>query len=404
MPYIGVHDGEKVSPLDVRNKQRVKCPKCEGTMGVRQKHVNDGRLIPRHFYHIDQETECTTGDTQENITSHQSGGHKSGGGGEAESEVHNKMKVFAYQSLSDRFPDADIEYEKGIGSRIGDVCVKFNTPKHPLGKGIVVEAQFKHKDKDRGAVQREFLSHGYSVYWMYLSDIVDAYTVNFKEHRLQTVWPKSVPQVESWSDANKESDLLDDITVSEYPIMCLIPPNIRKDEIINYQHPEEFARDIVPFLGKAWVHSKGRVGVWFELYDTPADIFLFTLTKLDRKTKDREFATVGVTKDSIEELRYFVEETEYTNPFQTDGIKSYVEVVTVSFSETQIGEGWLSLLKTSNRPKLVLGRRGKQGNTHSIGFEWKRGDIYRFEENVLRMFYQATHKPEDKPYYLGKNK
>ena len=129
MPYVGLINNRQVGPYQVNADTQVLCPACRTKMGVKKSHYNQDNLIPRHFYHIDK-SDC---------------------GGE--SDTHKRMKTLAMYHLQDQFPKANVELEKNIGDRFADVCATFPDPRKPYGKGIVVEAQFKNKDKDTADAQ-----------------------------------------------------------------------------------------------------------------------------------------------------------------------------------------------------------------------------------------------------------
>ncbi len=416
MPYIGVCNGQEVLPIDVDSGNNIKCPKCGGTMSVRESHWNKGQRVPRHFFHVTSNSPCDT-ELEEPTNQNKNainpsgattiGEHENKGGfaGEAESETHAKMKMLAHNELQSQTPDtATVECETGIGQRIADVCVTFSTPQFPLGNGIVVEAQYKHKDKDYASVTREFLSHGYSIYWMYLSDIDDDNTVSFTDKRFHKVWPESVPRKKQWTGQSKGTELMDQWKPTKYPISGNIPNEYFIDQSLTMNHPSDFQETDVSFLGKAWIHSKGRYPAWFEIHDTSTQYYLLTFVERDRKKDTQEHNSVCITKESIDVLREFVSDVRYSNPFQTNNVNSWVTVASINFIQTELGDGWLSLGKTSTGPKIVLGRKANDGSTYTITTDWRKGDVYRIDDNLLPLVYQSTRKTENAPFFLGKNK
>lgn len=102
-------------------------------------------FVSRHFRHSPDET-C--------------------GGGE--SDTHKAMKSIALSKLKHTYPnhsDTDLDTTT-IGSHEPDVTLWFDEPHNELGRGVVAEAQYRNKGKDKEAATRDYLDEGFSVYWL----------------------------------------------------------------------------------------------------------------------------------------------------------------------------------------------------------------------------------------------
>lgn len=198
MPWIGRYDGEKVTPEEVPDGAVVLCLVCEGRMVPRSKS-SDGRA--RHFMHID------------NL-----GGGDSGGGGDhdctavGESDVHKKWKSLATSRLSQIYPNEFIE-EYGVEVRLGedvplpsgkdhrdaDALLEFSSDQTPLGKGIIVEVQHRNTSKDIAAVEEDYLTLGYSVFWADKSHFASDrahFSRPVLESESVSVWPNAMRYVD----------------------------------------------------------------------------------------------------------------------------------------------------------------------------------------------------------------
>lgn len=157
MPWIGLSDGERITPEQVSNSQRVTCPDCGGDMYPRGPTV-DGKA--RHFTH-------TSGGSSANQTCNHGGG---------ESEVHRRMKSQVVSALKQWFSDhirmvtleANIDVSESaspLETRNADIHVVF-TPPHPVfGSDLVVEVQHRNYTKPVESVTHDYIVAGYSVYW-----------------------------------------------------------------------------------------------------------------------------------------------------------------------------------------------------------------------------------------------
>uniref|UniRef100_UPI00387E464A competence protein CoiA family protein n=1 Tax=Haloarcula brevis TaxID=3111453 RepID=UPI00387E464A len=174
MPFIGLQNDRPVLPLEVGDSAVVRCPRCDGEMGVRA-----GEAIARHFWHPPD-------------VSPPDGSNCSG-----ESAAHIEMKHIAAEKLLGNYPAAEtrIEHTVGTGERRADVCVLFTEPRHPLGRGIAVEVQYRHSQKSILNTTEDYLQNGFSVMWLDERDY-DGDSPDFDDVHLTDpfpVWPYAVP-------------------------------------------------------------------------------------------------------------------------------------------------------------------------------------------------------------------
>lgn len=197
MPWIGVLDGERVIPVAVKTGVAVTCPDCGGQMHPRGPS-SDGKA--RHFMHTG-----TLGGGE---------GPTCGGG---ESDLHRRYKNHAvsklrtlwdgkYELAQPEYPlGEEQELPSGVDRREADALLKLSEPSSPLGKGLIIEVQYRNEGKDKEAVEADYLHLGYSVLWtgeddysrdrceLDLEDIVD---------RVVPVWPTAVPhQPSEWGES-----------------------------------------------------------------------------------------------------------------------------------------------------------------------------------------------------------
>lgn len=241
MPFLAKHEGEFVLPPQVDDEAELVCPKCDEIMGIK-----DGPVVARHFFHSNENSECS-----------------------GESPEHLRMKSIAYSNLSGAFPDAEldlwfdeevevgepeypdaeVELERGIGERRADIRVTFETPRSPEGKGIGVEIQHRHEDKDIEDVTVEYLEDGYSVLWLDSEDF-DGYDVDLSG--VITVWPSGVLHDFSGGYHKSVQELQKQEQVSER-MNVVFPPDI----FDRYESE----------LRQAWEHGQFRRGSSDESFD-----------------------------------------------------------------------------------------------------------------------------------------
>jgi len=174
-------DGSVVWPDEVTKDQKLSCLECGDAMHVVRGHVRiDDAIVPRHFKHS---------------PGARAGGHCSCG----ESDPHLLMKYVASRALSTVFEHGEVKREVPMPAinRKADVVLEFEDGLFPYGKGIVAECQYKNKGKDWQANTRDYLTEGYSVYWLkekhFGKDFVD---VTFPD--LVYAWPNAVPMPSYW--------------------------------------------------------------------------------------------------------------------------------------------------------------------------------------------------------------
>ena len=187
MPYFGLLDGEKVIPPLVSDDVTVICPRCNGEMSVVQSYTRGGAFVSRHFRHHTQDQQSTFNPEDGQSTFDAFGEGRDCPG---ESDAHQKMKSISYSRLEHEFPTATVEFESRVDKRIADVLVTFDDPRVPYGKGIAVEVQYRHADKDVGAVTADYLEQGYSVVWLHEDDF-SSHDVDISG--ILTVWPYALP-------------------------------------------------------------------------------------------------------------------------------------------------------------------------------------------------------------------
>ena len=162
MPFRALSEGEIVVPTMVPNQEPVSCPACGGTM-----YARSGTDRARHFYHVDD----SAGDTCSGLA-------------DGESETHARCVALAVEALQETFdaqaarcsPEVEIDVSMGGSgnrTRRADALVEFISENPYFGKGLVVEVQHKHHEKDIDMTTHDYLSAGYSVVWLSSSDFGD---------------------------------------------------------------------------------------------------------------------------------------------------------------------------------------------------------------------------------------
>jgi hypothetical protein len=151
MSFIALRqsDGEPVVPEEVDNGVDVECPECAGVMRGRGPS-RDGR--PRHFFHL-SDTDCPGG----------------------ESVVHRKQKSLAVSALRveiSEYRRCELEVgidisdtRTGVDTRRADVLLEYKEEHGVFGRGIIVEVQYRNRNKNIPATTFDYLSKGYSVIW-----------------------------------------------------------------------------------------------------------------------------------------------------------------------------------------------------------------------------------------------
>jgi len=150
MPFVGLKNDNIVTSdkigVDFTKSDVIKCPKCKSEMNYRKPAKNEHGIKIRsgHFYHVNKDV-CSYG----------------------ESEVHQKMKVDAISKLKDKYDNyLNLTVEKKIGNHIADVVLEYENDE-PNKNGVVVEVQHKNKNKNILKTTKDFIAHGYGVYWVF---------------------------------------------------------------------------------------------------------------------------------------------------------------------------------------------------------------------------------------------
>lgn len=175
MPFIGVTaEGETTIPTKVDEDWVGSCPKCHNELRVRESHQRAGAFVCRHFWHPDN-SEC---------------------GGE--SDEHRRMKAIAWAKAESRWPDAEVTDEESVGDRRADILVKFEDAHERHQKGVAIECQYKHEDKDIEGTSEDFAEAGYSVLWLY-PNAFSKTDADFDAGEWKVAWAANVPDSDNWT-------------------------------------------------------------------------------------------------------------------------------------------------------------------------------------------------------------
>lgn len=146
MTFIAQSSDGLLAPEEATGDSALSCVECSESLSIVTSHTRrDGTFVSRHFRHPPAES-C--------------------GGGE--SDTHRTMKSIALSKLKHTYPsysDTDLDTVT-IGSHEPDATLWFDEPHSELGKGVVAEAQYRNKGKDKEAVTEDYLDDGFSVYWL----------------------------------------------------------------------------------------------------------------------------------------------------------------------------------------------------------------------------------------------
>lgn len=153
MPFRALLNNSVVAPTEVEDGQVVHCPECTEPM-----YPRDGDKIARHFYHenVDIIDGCTYAE---------------------ESDIHHRCKAHAVAALKDKFgskasrygveESVNVEFTpSGPDRRTADVLLEFESRNLFFGRGIIIEVQYKNKDKVLHKVTYDYISSDYSVAWL----------------------------------------------------------------------------------------------------------------------------------------------------------------------------------------------------------------------------------------------
>lgn len=374
MPFVGMKNGDTVLPVEVDDGDIVSCPDCGGAMAVRASHRNGSQFISRHFYHI-QGSSSTTGETGTN------------GGGCAESDTHKRMKTIAYAKLERMYPDELVELERPIGNRYADVCVTFDSPKHPYGNGIVIEVQHKNKGKNIGRVSREYFEHGYSVLWAYQSDM-DGHDMTFDKDRFWKLWPRGVPLERDWdSTPDYLEDIIEEPTIElEIPLPLEFFWEAAKAEKTHQEQKAKREDTSGSTYGKVWIHGKGKKVAWFTVHKTNSENVQLRLWQKSKGQRATDTFSVVVDECSIEQIRSFISDAT-TALDQSTAYKSRNEWHTIATAwltnNSNEQTTWLSFAKPPNgRIQLILGRKTEYNGSEKAMIPRRNGDEHRLKPLV----------------------
>jgi hypothetical protein len=374
MPYLAMRpNGDRVLPLDVGEDEAILCPLCEDSLGVRRSHYNQGRFISKHFVHP-RGSECP-----------------------GESNLHAKLKTIAAMKLREVFEMASVDHEKQIPgtNRIADVVATFSDELYPFGRGLIVEIQHKHDDKEIGPVSWEYLKAGYSVFWAYQSDF-EGHDMTFAEHRVKRPWPHAVPLVEG---------------VEGYPdcVQRLLEPEPAEEVRIEIPFPPEYLRahalEVIPPLRgyydegrspEGWeridsvsLHGKGRERAWVNVLRSPSNHIFLEFWKRDTKHGNPEYLLTHIGSEFPRRFETFMEEAQAW--FKSEDVNRqadhWIGGASLSFRGTTLCESWLSLVKVPSGPvKFVVARRDTKGNTRTWAVDYRSGDLGRLAALRIPIF------------------
>lgn len=236
MSWIAEHAGEPISPHDASSTDTLTCPHCNNSLYVRSAHTrSDGAFVARHFSHYPGETSRSEGGS---------------GGCTGESDIHQRYKSVTLSKLQHHFDEyiTTIDTEVTIGERRADLAATFTEdlgdrerflPTHgAIGTKLAVEVQHRHEQKDKTAVTKHFLNHGYSVLWLEETQF-SGKDVKLLDGPGQTwipVYPNildptildntSIPL--NWTT---HSELLTDIDTSATTVPAAVPPHWYRTEL-----------------------------------------------------------------------------------------------------------------------------------------------------------------------------
>lgn len=202
MAFQALRDSEIVWPDEVETDEIVQCPNCGEHLSRVVGHPRDGTWVSSHFRH-ETDVDCAGGET----------------------DTHKLMKYVASRACKQEFDPASLVREGSVEetSRTADVLARFDESHPVLGRGIAIEVQYKHEDKDTPAVSREYLDAGFSVIWADESDFsADFRAVSLE--KITPVWPYGVPPSEEWRARPVGTQWREDIEPAVYSLEATLPP------------------------------------------------------------------------------------------------------------------------------------------------------------------------------------
>ncbi len=365
MPYVGELDGRKVIPPEVDNGATVTCPSCGDEMSVVQSHHRGKVFISRHFRHRTQQIKRDNSVGQTELSDHM-------GICPGESDEHAKMKSISYAKLVDEFPDADVQLEKGVGQRIADVLLEFESPREPYGKGIAVEVQYRNAGKDIGEVTEHYLEQGYSIVWLE-EDNFDKHDVDISG--LLTVWPYAIPN-------RNETEGYDDV------IRWLLQPKSPSIEL-EIPIPAEYWMEFDKSgewvtVAQRYLRRRGRA--WATISRSPTGHLTLQLGKKDWGwNADTHRITIQLEKSDCNELREFADalaRTGFSNtaPSSSERDEKWYDLTTAWFVGSPNVTAWLSAsLSPNDNVVLTLGKKHPK-ETDTVTAEVDETAVEAFQE------------------------
>lgn len=353
MPFVGeLSDGTIVTVNDVSQDGIVTCPGCDGKMKVKKSHYNQGKKISRHFYHV--EGECT-----------------------AESDIHKRMKAVGEYYLTERFPEADVTQELYVQdvNRFGDVAAVFSEPRHPFGKGLIIEVQYKNKGKDISQVTTDFLTNGFSVFWAYLSDfkkqsLTEINDLELANHRTYYVWPDAIPSKQQWS--GYEQPYVDEILQPDRAIAMKPPTEYMSNMACQIRSPEEIAEYTETL--KRWIHSKGNELFWVSAFESDGLYDQLVANKLNKREGEHSWISLDINDPAETVLQAYGEQLD--NVRQNDVDDPEFDL----WWETNRSTCQMSLRTAANGAYYHQFKyMGYNGNTYSLKKKYRDGDENRFK-------------------------
>lgn len=157
MPFRARYQGNVVVPAMVPDGETVECLDCGGTL-----YQRGGPERAQHFYHPPQahDDPCIARDSER-----------------GESETHARCVALAVDALTDAFdgqyercqPEVSLDVSRTPtppDRRRADALLEFADENPVLGRGVILEVQYKHHTKDRQGTTHDYLWAGYSVAWL----------------------------------------------------------------------------------------------------------------------------------------------------------------------------------------------------------------------------------------------
>lgn len=225
--------GKVVQPSEADRDDEIRCSACGNKMTVVRSHERtNGQFVCRHFRH------------------HGDGGGGGGCGGiGGESDRHKEMKEIALHKLQWEFDLAHSTTEQKVGKKRADVYCRFEEPQHPYGFGIVVETQHKNETKDIEAATENFISHGYTVCWVW-DEQFDEYDVDLFGGSVVTPWPHAVPEQDEWGGDSEHyiTEVAASLEGTDLPLPKMPP-------------------EIIDWVAQSIYHDQE----WGSLFDEPVD-------------------------------------------------------------------------------------------------------------------------------------